>query len=188
LIVRGPGLASKQVIDTPMVNLDWLPTLLELAGAPAAADVDGISQAVLLRTAKASARSRTFYWHLPHYTNQGSRPAGAVREGAWKLVAHYDSDTVSLFNLENDVVEANDLAKREPSRAAALGRKLADWRRSVGAQENTPNPAVNMSLYDALYVTFDPTRFDPLHADEAVWKTVGEWRKRMDAAIQPPSK
>ena len=188
LIVRGPGLASKQVIDTPTVNLDWLPTLLELAGAPAAADVDGISQAALLRTAKASARSRTFYWHLPHYTNQGSRPAGAVREGAWKLVEHYDSDAASLFNLENDVVEAKDLATREPARAAALRRKLADWRRSVGAQENTPNPAVDLSLYDALYVTFDPTRFDPLHADEAAWKTVGEWRKRMDAAIRPPSK
>ena len=118
-----------------MVNLDWVPTLLELAGAAPATEMDGISQAALLRTAKASGQPRTFYWHLPHYTNQGSRPAGAVREGAWKLVEHYDHDDVALFNLEKDVIEAHDLAKSEPARAAALRRKLADWRRSVGAQE-----------------------------------------------------
>ena len=188
LIARGPGLAAKKVIETPMVNLDWLPTLLELAGAPAARDADGISQAALLRTAKGSGASRTFYWHLPHYTNQGSRPAGAVREGAWKLVEHYDSADVQLFNLEKDPVEAQDLSKSDPVRASTLRRKLAEWRRSVGAQENKPNPAVNMSLYDALYVTFDPTRFDPLHTDDAGWKAVAEWRKRMDAAVRPAGK
>ena len=27
------------------------------------------------------APSRRFFWHFPHYTNQGSRPSGAMREG-----------------------------------------------------------------------------------------------------------
>ena len=25
--------------------------------------------------------ARTLYWHFPNYTNQGSRPAGAIRDG-----------------------------------------------------------------------------------------------------------
>ena len=185
LIVRGPGLATRRVIDTPIVNLDWLPTLLELAGAPAAPDIDGVSQAALLRSGKPGGPPRTFFWHLPHYTNQGSRPAGAVRDGAWKLVEHYDRDEVALFNLDQDAAEQRDLAATEPARAAALRRRLREWRQSVGAQENTPNPAVNASLFDALYVTFDPTRFDPARADEKAWQAVGEWRKGMNAAVRP---
>ncbi len=81
LIVRGPGLASNVVIRTPVINTDWLPTLLDLARAPATDTLDGVSQAQLLRSGKPSSNPRTFYWHIPHYTNQGSRPAGAVREG-----------------------------------------------------------------------------------------------------------
>jgi hypothetical protein len=68
--------------------------------------------------------------------------------------------------------------------------QLRQWRTSVGAQENTPNPAVNLDRYRELYVEFDPTRFDPLHADAAAWKAVALWRQRMDAAIkqQQPAK
>src|SRR5688572_12389185 len=105
LIVRGPGLATRQVIDTPLVNTDWMPTLLELVGATAPKNVDGVSQARLLRTGKPSSSSRTFFWHIPHYTNQGSRPAGAVRDGRWKLVEHYDTERVELFDLDADVAE-----------------------------------------------------------------------------------
>ena len=185
LVVRGPGLATRRVIDTPIVNLDWLPTLLDLAGAPAVTGVDGVSQAALLRSGNPAGPPRTFFWHLPHYTNQGSRPAGAVRDGAWKLVEHYDRDEVALFNLDNDAAEQRDLAAAEPARVAALRRRLREWRQSVGAQENTANPAVNASLFDALYVTFDPTRFDPARADDKSWRAVAEWRKGMNAAVKP---
>jgi arylsulfatase A-like enzyme len=40
LIVRGPGLATRQVIDAPLVNTDRMPTLLELAGATLPNNVD----------------------------------------------------------------------------------------------------------------------------------------------------
>jgi arylsulfatase A-like enzyme len=187
LIVRGPGLAARRVIDAPFVNTDWLPTLLDLVGAPAAQDLDGVNQASLLRTGKPSPL-RTLFWHLPHYTNQGSRPAGAVRDGAWKLVEHYDSEDVELFNLETDAGEARNLAKAEPARMATLRQRLREWRRSVGAQENTPNPSVDLSLYRPLYVDFDPTRFDPLRADDSAWNGIAAWRERMNAAVKvkPP--
>src|SRR5688500_18167410 len=130
LIVRGPGIASRRVIETPLVNTDWLPTLLELAGAPAPGDVDGVSRAQLLKTGKSSA-SATFYWHLPHYTNQGSRPAGAIRDGKWKVVEHYDDQRAELFDLDEDIREARDLSAREPARTAALRTRLRAWRASV---------------------------------------------------------
>ena len=184
LIVRGPGLASNVVIRTPVINTDWLPTLLDLAGAPATDTLDGVSQAQLLRSGKPSSNPRTFYWHIPHYTNQGSRPAGAVREGRWKLVEHYDDERAELFDLEADVSESRDLSKGEPARTADLRRRLREWRRSVGAQENTANPQVDVDLYKRIYVDFDSTRFDPLRADEAGWRAAAAWRELMDGAVK----
>ena len=101
----------------------------------------------------------------------------------WKLVEHYDDDQIQLFDLANDIGEARNLAAAEPARTAALREKLRAWRKAVDAQENRPNPAVNSNLYNELHVTFDPTRFDPLHADHAQWQKVAEWRKRMNAGV-----
>jgi arylsulfatase A len=196
LIVQGPGLLKKRTIDTPFLNTDWMPTLLALAGVPVPKNLDGISQAALLTSGKSAASDRTFYWHIPHYTNQGSRPAGAVREGKWKLVQHYDAEVpagsdgaaagVELFDLEADVRETRDLSKQQAARTSALLGKLQQWRTMVGAQENTPNPRLDQAMYKQIYVDFDSTRFDPPGADAEAWKAVALWRQRMDAATKKP--
>ena len=188
LIVRGPGLAVRRLIDAPLVNTDWVPTLVELVGAPRATDLDGVSQAQLLRTGTPQAGSRPFFWHIPHYTNQGSRPAGAVRDGKWKLVEHYDDNRAELFDLDADPGETRDLVAAEPGRTAALRARLREWRASVGAQENTANPSVDLDLYRKIYVEFDSTRFDPLRADESAWKAAATWRERMNAAVRPSTR
>ena len=185
-IVRGPGLAKGRVIDAPFVNTDWMPTLLELAGAPPARAIDGVSQARLLISGKPSSGNRPLFWHIPHYTNQGSRPAGAMRDGRWKLVEHYDDGKVELFDLDADRGETRDLAASQAARAAAMRARLRDWRTSVGAQENTPNPNWNAELYKQIYVDFDSTRFDPLRADAAAWKDAALWRELMDRRIPNP--
>lgn len=184
LLVQGPGVLKKRVVETPFLNTDWMPTLLELAGVSVPAGLDGISQARLFTSGKPPAEVRTLYWHIPHYTNQGSRPAGAVREGRWKLVEHYDDQTPQLFDLGADISEQRDMSAAEPARVAALRAKLVQWRVSVAAQENTPNPNADAVLYKQIYVDFDSTRFDPLRADASAWKAVALWRQRMDAAVR----
>jgi arylsulfatase A-like enzyme len=188
LIVDGPGIAKRRVVDTPFINTDWMPTLLELAGAPAPDGIDGVSRATLLTSGRSAATAGPFFWHIPHYTNQGSRPAGAVRDGRWKLVEHYDDAKVELFDLDADAGETHDLSTADPKRAAALRAQLRAWRNAVGAQENTPNPAFDQSLYRQIYVDFDSTRFDPLRADERAWKAVAAWRQQMNAAVRPQSR
>ena len=188
LIVTGPGLSSERVIDTPIVNTDWVPTLLELAGSSAAGELDGTSQAGLLRSGSAAPADRAFLWHIPHYTNQGSRPAGAIRDGRWKLVEHYDDGAVELFDLAADSREARDLSARERTRTTALRARLNEWRKTVGAQENRVNPGVDLEMHKRIYLDFDSTRFDPLHASEAAWKQAAAWRQQMnDATRRLPS-
>lgn len=182
LIVRGPRILERRVIDAPFVNTDWMPTLLELAGVPVPRDLDGRSQAALLRHGRSSARP--LFWHIPHYTNQGSRPSGAVRDGQWKLIERYDDGKVELFDVRADPGETRDLAAARPGTVRSMRAQLRAWLTSVGAQENRPNPSFVPERFKDLYVDFDPTTFDPLRATAADWAAVALWRQRMDAATR----
>mgnify|MGYP000848162890 CR=1 FL=1 len=183
LIVRWPGhVPAGRVIDEPVINTDWLPTLLDLIGRPAPSGLDGQSFAGLL-TGRGPAPSRQFFWHFPHYTNQGSRPSGAVRDGNWMLVEFYDAEQVELYDLSQDIREAQDLAAAQAQRVAQMRAALADWRLAVNAQSNTPNPNFDPAKYGPLYVDVDASRFQPAQADQAQWETMWRWRTEMNAAV-----
>ncbi|HET6410043.1 MAG TPA: sulfatase, partial [Chthoniobacteraceae bacterium] len=103
LIVRAPGRVKATVIEQPVVLTDLAPTLLEYAGIDPTKTVgplDGVSLAKFL--AGNEMPGRTLLWHFPNYTNQGGRPAGAVRDGDWKLVEQYENGALELYNLASD--------------------------------------------------------------------------------------
>lgn len=186
LIVRWPKrVPANTVVDAPVINTDWIPTLLELAGQPAPSGLDGVSIAPLL-LGRGAAPARRFFWHFPHYNNQGGRPSGAVRDGDWMLVEFYDGGATELYNLAVDISEQNSIAGEHPQRAAALSAALAEWRQSIRAQTNRPNPEFDPARYRELYEDWDASRFDPLRATDAQWETVQQWRKGMNSA--PPLK
>jgi len=182
LIVRWPGHApSGKILDAPVVNTDWVPTLLELAGQPAPRGLDGVSFAAVL-TGRGDAPARPLFWHFPHYTNQGGRPSGAMRDGDWLLVEYYDDDAVELYQLSADVGEKQNLAAQQLERVATMRAALDAWRKETGAQSNRPNPDCDPAKYNALYRDVDASRFDPLRADQAGWEKMWDWRKKMNAA------
>ena len=128
LIVRWTGkVKAGDTVDVPVISTDWTPTLSAIAGASAKESFDGINLADLLMHNKAPP-ARALYWHQPHYTNQGSRPSGAIREGDWKLIEHYENGVCELFHLKRDPSELVDLSAMEPARVAELRGKLADKR------------------------------------------------------------
>jgi arylsulfatase A-like enzyme len=188
LIVRWPGhVPAGKVVDDPVINTDWIPTLLELSGAPPATGLDGVSFAGLL-TGRGSAPSRNLYWHFPHYTNQGSRPSGAMRDGSWMLVEYYDDDSTELYNLSNDFKEKRNLAGQDPGRVAQMRTALAAWRTKVNAQTNAPNPNFDPAKYKELYEDVDAGKFDPATASKSDWETMWNWRKSMNAVVQSKAK
>jgi arylsulfatase A len=183
LIVRWPDrVPAGKVVDDPVLNTDWVPTLLDLIGQPVPAGLDGRSFAALL-SGRGPAPARKLFWHFPHYTNQGSRPSGAVRDGDWMMVEYYDEEKAELYDLREDVCETHDLAESQSARINDMRAALAAWRREVNAQANTPNPDFDPSRYRQLYVDVDASRFEPAKADSAQWETMWQWRKEMNAAV-----
>ena len=71
---------------------------------------------------------------------------GAVRAGDWRLVEFYEDNRVELYNLAEDIGEANDLAGTRPDKADELRGLLHDWRQKMQAQMPTPNPDYRESI------------------------------------------
>ncbi len=188
LIVRWPGrIPAGRITDAPFLNTSWLPTLLDIASVPSPnrPQTDAPSLAPFL-TASAPPPRNPLFWHFPHYSNQGGRPAGAVRDGRWKLIELYDTDAVELYDLQTDPGETRSVANQHPRRVRRLRAALEAWRTRIAAQRNPPNPAFNPDRFNELYVDFDPSRFRPLEATPADWARVAAWRRAMDAAVARP--
>jgi arylsulfatase A-like enzyme len=183
MIVRWTGkVKAGTTVDTPVISTDWTPTLLAAAGVNATEKFDGINLAPLLLQNKAPP-PRALYWHQPHYMNQGGRPAGAVREGSWRLVEHYENGACELYNLDEDPGEMKDLAAAEPARVAGLRGKLEAWRRAVGAQENTANPEYNGKVAKQLYVDLDTSRLPFADKAAKMALTMESWRTLMNDVL-----
>ena len=114
--VIAPGSTSTQTCMT----MDWSATMLDAAGAPAAAShpLDGRSLMPLLRNAT---------WHddQPLFWRMNHRGQRAMRHGPWKYLRVDGHDY--LFNLEGDERERANLAPIAPERLAAMVQAWEAW-------------------------------------------------------------
>ena len=139
LIVRWPAkIKPGSICDVPTSTVDLLPTICAACDVTIPQAIDGVSILPLLEGEKSFARD-TLYWHYPHYSPQGGKPGGAIRQGNYKLIEFYDNGRRELFNLADDSSEARNLVESEPEVAARLASELAAWRGRVGAEMPTPN-------------------------------------------------
>jgi arylsulfatase A-like enzyme len=139
--IRVPGVTrSGSTCDTPVSGIDFLPTLLELAGITAHPKqvVDGVSLVPLLRGGTIA--PRPLFWHYPHYGNQGGEPSSIIHSGDWKLIHYWEDGHNELYNLAADIGETNDLAKSESIRTVELWTELQAWLKETGAKIPKPNP------------------------------------------------
>ena len=142
MMIRWPGVTEPgSVCSVPVVSTDFYPTILEMAGLPPRPKqhVDGLSLVPLLKERKAPERD-AIYWHYPHYGNQGSAPAGAIRAGDWKLIEWYEDGKLELFQLKDDIGETRDLAGENPEKVKELRARLVEWREETGARMSSENP------------------------------------------------
>ncbi len=135
IIYQPQKIAGGRVVDTPVANYDYYPTLCELTGTrlPEGQQIDGVNLAALLKGEELAEEERAFYWHYPlderHFL--GGRSSGAIRVGDWKLIEFFDTGEKELYNLKEDLSETRNLIDQHPARAGELETRLAAWRQEV---------------------------------------------------------
>ncbi len=148
MFVRWPGkVPTGTKTDVPVTNLDFYPTLLEIAGVekPAGKILDGQSILPVL-TGNEIFAERPLFWHFPiylqAYLEEGdptqdplfrTRPGSAVRLGDWKLIQYFENNNLELYNLKEDIGEKNNLAEAEPEKLNKMLKLLENWRKITNA-------------------------------------------------------
>jgi arylsulfatase A-like enzyme len=151
-IFRWPGhIAPHAVCDEPINSVDLYPTLLELAQAPRPQNhaLDGTSYLSLL-TGAVPAQRPPLFWHFPGYLGAGggtwrTTPAGAIRDGDWKLLEFFEDGRLELYNLKDDPGERTNLAAELPDKVSQLHARLLAWRQEVNAPMPTRNTDITVS-------------------------------------------
>jgi arylsulfatase A-like enzyme len=117
MMARWPGkIEAGQVSNLLWYFPDLLPTLAELAGAKAPEDIDGMSIVPELLGEQAAGRKQSQHEYL--YWELGDQIA--VRMQNWKAVQPDKKCPWELYNLDDDISEANDLASAQPEMLAKL--------------------------------------------------------------------
>ena len=136
LIVRWPGkVEAGAVEETPVILMDLHPTILSATGLDLNSTIpnDGHNLLPILK-GKEKLKNRAVYWHYPNFAfHRDNRLGSAIREGDHKLIHFYDTDSVELYNLKNDIGEKNDLSGKMPQLASRLKNKLKVWLQDSGA-------------------------------------------------------
>lgn len=110
-----------RVLETPVIQLDILPTALAAAGGAPQPDwkLDGTNLLPLMEGKAEKLDRDTLYWRFGVQY--------AVRQGDWKLVKAGLNQPVQLFNLKDDRNEKDDLAAKQPEKAKALQALWDAW-------------------------------------------------------------
>lgn len=102
LIVRFPG-GEPGVVSRPVAAIDLFPTILEVAGAPIPAGLDGVSLVNETDETDGAAAERFLFT-----SSTRGHDSRAVRSGRFKLVEHPNA-RAELYDLEADPLEKRNL-------------------------------------------------------------------------------
>ena len=142
LIMKPPkGYESKGKIEEMVQNLDWAPTLLDVAGVDIPEEMQGRSLKPLLQGKKPEWRDALYYHYYEYPGAHSVKRHYGIRTERYKLMHfYYDIDTWELYDLKEDPKEMNNLYGKEGYEdiTQKLKKQLQDLREKYKVQEQDP--------------------------------------------------
>ena len=106
--------------DKLVSSMDIFATSLAAAGGDVgAANLDGVNLLPHLSGNLDHPPHKEMYWHKLWFS--------AMRDGEWKLIYVQDYG-YALYNLANDLVEANNVSDDEPEKLDSMKRRMTQWK------------------------------------------------------------
>jgi arylsulfatase A-like enzyme len=124
LVIKEPGQLAARIIHDIVEQVDIPATILDLAGIPVPAWMEGRSLVPLMRGEKLSPRPvfSMYYQTNPSRGHEITKGLIATWEGDYKLIHNLEDGKSLLFNLRNDPEEMNNLIESETE----VGQHLLD--------------------------------------------------------------
>jgi arylsulfatase A-like enzyme len=139
MLVHGPGrYPGGTVLSQVVQNIDLAPTVLDMAGIPKPAQMQGESIQPLLRGEPVAWRDRAFYEYYWEFSFPQTPTTFGLRKGRYKFIWYHGIwDLSEFFDLEKDPEEKNNLY-RHPAYQALIREyrtELWDWLEKTGGAQ-----------------------------------------------------
>lgn len=164
MIAKGPGIPKSSTFYANVVNYDFLPTFVDLAGGDwkKLKNIDGISlkQYLLGKSPDETFRNRNLYFHYPHY--RSSVPHSVIISGSKKVIHFYHQPKIKmLFDLSIDPGETKNIADVNHATHQRLHNELMTYLKSVGARLPKWNPNYDLNKYKSDKKTIERLQYGP---------------------------
>lgn len=179
-LIKVPWAKTPKEVKTPVIGMDFYPTLLDLCGISLKPNqhMDGQSLRPLLEDKKIA--ERALFWHYPHYGNQGGEPSSIIREGNWKLIYYWENGTSELYELQADPSEQNNVYGAHLQKGQDLKEKLMLWLQETNAALPSFDPQFSLEkkaewqqkIIENKWPSLEKERKDML---EPNWKPNATW-------------
>lgn len=127
LLVRYPNKIKAGSVNNELIlNIDYAPTLLEIAGIKSPADIQGKSFATVLENKNKKPFRDAVYYHYFEYPYwHHVQPHYGIRTDRYKLIHYYyDMDEWELFDLEKDPNEVNNIYSNSENKQLIADLKI----------------------------------------------------------------
>lgn len=146
-IARGPQIPANSWSHERIVGYDLFPTFCKLAGVteklPTSLEGGDITPLLHGKPVQVERKQEGMVFHFPHYQN--TAPASAIYHEEFKLIKDYETGNISLYNIDKDLSESNDLSKTQVKKATELKNLLEQQLKELDAQFPTINNSYDPS-------------------------------------------